>query len=814
MTSFFQDVCYGFRLLLKNPGTALTAVLLLAVGIGANTAVFSLVNALFLKGLALPESDRLVHIYGQGPHGHYGAGFSYPEYQRLRSQMRSVNEMAAETPVSQLHVVGEPGVREVRGAFVNAGYFSLLGVQPSQGRFFLQEEDAVEGRDPVVVISFSLWRSYFSGDPYIVGREISVNTVPLKIVGVAPSGFYGDEPGVPSELWIPMAMRQAAGYGCKAGEECTDVEWLVARLAPGSTVQMAQSEASARMVWTSTDFKPEEHRGIGVFAAHGAHPDLQAQEREQTELLTAATGILLLIACANLSGLLLAHGVTRRKEVAVRLSIGASRWRIVRQILTENLMLAIMGGALGLVISLWFTRMLSRFYVMNSEGFIRLYDFSPDRRLFLYLLMVVVVTGILFGLFPALYSSRQDLVTELKDGAGSASRSSRRLRNTLVAIQAGLSLVLVVCAALLTKSSRALMSGANFDPQHVVVLRIRPELAKYSAAKAPLFVQAVWERLNAMPKAESVAMMVGGEGEMWHWDSGLSPNVSLPEESASKRFAPDVRVQDVDAHFFTALRIPLLQGRGFSDHDTQGQPLVAVVNETLAQQFWPGDSAVDHTLIIGKQEYTVVGVCANIQPPGAAQMPQAHIYRSFWQAAYAGDVRFAIRAQGDPAVALPALREAVREMDPAVPLGEDMPLSLQLETEYSPVMLARTVISFCGVLALGLSALGLYSVLAFAVRTRVREIGVRMALGAGRADVITLVMREAFGIVVTGIAAGVFAGMLATRLLSAWLYSVQALDLASFALGSAALLVAALVSGWLPAHRASRVDPMVALRTE
>ena len=387
------------------------------------------------------------------------------------------------------------------------------------------------------------------------------------------------------------------------------------------------------------------------------------------------------------------------------------------------------------------------------------------------------------------------------------------MRNTLVAVQAGLSLVLVVCAALLTKSSHALMSGANFDPDHVAVLRLRPELAKYDAAKAALFIRTVRQQLSDTPGVESVGMMVGGEGLMWHWSSGRTPNVTLPGET-SGRFALDVPVQDVDALFFTALRIPLLQGRGFSDEDQQGQPLVAVVNQTMAQRFWPGDAAVGKTLIIDKQEYRIVGVCASIQPPGANQMPQGHIYRPFWQAGEAGDVRFAIRVNGDPAAMLPALRDAIHKLDPNVPLGEDMPLSAQLESDYTPVMRARVVISFCGFLALGLSALGLYSVLAFAVRTRVREIGIRMALGADRPDVIRMVLREAFRIVLAGIIGGILAGMLATRLLNAWLYSVQARDLTSFAAGSAALLIAALVAAWLPAHRASRVDPMVALRTE
>jgi predicted permease len=578
-------------------------------------------------------------------------------------------------------------------------------------------------------------------------------------------------------------------------------------------LRTAQTEAGAKIVWTSTDYKREEHRGIGVFPALGTHPEIQIEERRQTQLLTAATGVLLLIACANLAGLLLAHGVTRRKEIAVRLAIGAPRARIIRQILTENFLLATMGGALGLLISLWGTRLLSRFYVMNSEGFVRLYDFSPDWRLFSYLLVVVVTAGVLFGLVPALYGSRQDLMTELKDGAGAPGQASRRLRNTLVAVQAGLSLVLVVCAALLTRSSRALLNGANFDPQHVAVLRLRPELAKYDAAKAALFAKVVSQHLNNTAGVESAAMMVGGEGLMWHWSSGRAPDVHLPGE-ASGRFARDVRVQDVDPLFFTALRIPVLQGRGFTDQDQTGRPLVAVVNQTLAQQLWPGESATEHTLMIGKQEYRVIGVCASIQPPGANQIPQGHIYRSFWQSGSAGDVRFAVRVTGDPAAMLPALREAVRKLDPSVPLGEDMPLSVQLESDYTPVMLARSVISFCGFLALGLSALGLYSVLAFAVRTRVREFGVRMALGADRADLIAVVLRDAFRIVLAGMMGGILIGMLATRLLNAWLYSVQARDATSFVAGSASLLITAFVAAWLPAHRASRVDPVVALRAE
>lgn len=814
MDSFFHDLRYGSRLLLKNPGTTAIAVLLLAIGIGANAAVFSFINTLFLKPLRLPDSDRLVHIYGQGPHGHFWSGFSYPESERLRHGLRSVSEVAAENQIAQLHLVSEQGVRELRGAFVTANYFSLLRVRPAAGRFFLPEEDAVEGRNPVVVISYRLWQSYFNGDGSVVGRDLTINAVKLKIIGIGPAGFFGDEAGLSSDVWMPMAMRQAAGFGCKAQEECIDVSSMIAKLAPGFSVQMAQSEAGAKVVWTSTDYTPTQHRGIGVFPAFGANPEMQLQVREHSRLLAASTGILLLIACANLAGLLLAHSVTRRREIAVRLSIGATRLRIIRQVLTENLLLALLGGALGLLVSLWGTRLLSSFYVMDSEGFIHLYDFTPDWRLVLYSGSVAVITGLLFGLAPALHISRQDLVSELKDGAGSAGmHRSRRMRNLLVASQVALSVVLVVCAALLTRSSRALRAGANFDPEHVAVLRLRPELAKYDAMKATQFARAAWQQLSEVRGVQSVTMMMGGEGLVWK-EHGPSPYVGLPGSRSSTRFGQEIRVQDVDSHFFATLKIPLLEGRAFTDQDQQDSPRVTIVNTALARLFWPQGSAIGHTLMIGQQEYRVIGVCAGIEPAGAMQPPLPHLYRPFWRAGYAGDVRFAVRVSGDPAAALPALREAIRKLDPNVPLGEDIPLLDQLKAEYMPVMLGQSAISFCGFLALCLSALGLYSILAFAVRTRTREIGVRMALGARHVDVINLVLREAMGVVIAGLIGGLAVATAATGLLKAWLYGVQARDFASFAVASTVLLIAALIAAYLPARRAADVDLMAALRTE
>ncbi len=819
LESLGRDIRHGLRTLARNPGFTAVTALTLALGIGANTAIFSLIDALFLKPLPLPHPEQLVRIYARGPHGHYGAGFSMPEFEGLRGHDPSFRSLSVEAHVAQLNLADGGSSVEVTGAFVSANYFDLLGVQPAVGRSFLPDEDAAPNRNPVAIVSDALWRAQFNGDRSVLGREVRVNDARLTIVGVAPPGFHGARVGLPEEIWIPSMMLGKAGRGCEDGSyNCSLIDAIIGRLKGGVSPAAAQSEAASRMVWSANDW-PERpsRRQLVLFPASGESPDSETDDESQMHLLMAVTGLLLLIACANLAGLLLARGATRRREIAVRLAIGAQRSRVIRQLLTESLLLASVGGALGVGFSFLMGDLLSQFYATDSEGFQHLYDLSFDWRILAYSVGLTLAMGALFGLVPALRASRQDLNAELKQGGPAAETASGRLGHALVVGQVALSMVLVVSAGLLVRSGIALEKGTNFDPTHMVVLRLRPELLKYTPQQVESLVRETVRRVAVAPGVQSVAFMQGGEGLVWNWMNGRSAQVSLPgDKSELPHAGVEVRKQDIGANFFHTLRTPLLQGREFTAQDRPDSPRVAIVNEALALRLWPAGKAVGETVMVNGQPFQVAGVAADLQPPNSLHAPEPHLYLSYWQsgATREGDIRMAIRVAGDPAAALPAIRRIVQKIDPAVPIGEDMAMSEQVNLEYMPVLLARSAMSYCGLLALTLSAIGLYSTLAFAVRTRSREIGIRMALGAKKEDVLRLVVRQGTRLALAGVGIGSMAALLLTKLEAGLLYGVKAADPLIYASVAVLLLVVAFAACLLPALRAASVDPVQALRTE
>jgi len=818
MELLFQDLRYALRQMAKSRGFAAIAILTLALGIGSNAAIFSFVDALYLKPLPVAHPERLVRIYAKGPSGHYGAGFSYPEFEQLRDHNASFSSLAVETQVAQLHLVSGGDSEEIRGEFVSGNYFSLLGVQPALGRSFLPGEDRVRSRDAVAVISDRLWKMHFNHDAGVLGREIQINGVALKVIGVAAPEFYGDFTGRPVEVWIPAMMYGSIGSGCDDGSyNCSLFDTMLGRLAPDQTAMQAQAEVGSEIVWSATDWPDRPSRRQAVLAAaSGESPYDGANHVGQMQMLMLVTASLLLIACANLAGLLLARGVTRRREIAIRLAIGAGRARVIRQLLTESLLLSCLGGAGGLVLSVVAKRLLSNFYSTDSEGFHHLYDLSFDWRVLFYSIALALVTGALFGLLPAIRASRQDLVTELKDG-GSASQHTRSwLRQALVIGQLGLSMVLVICSGLLVRSALQVRRGTNFNPDHMVVVRLRPELVKYTQAQTESLLRRVDQQLRGMAGIESVAFMEGGEGLVWDWKSGRSAHVSLSAQPQDQQAGLEVYKQDVSEHFFRTLRVPLLQGRDISEQDRRGSQPVAVVNQTLAQRLWPDESTVGQTLFINTQPFQVVGVSADVQPRNFTHALEPHLYLSYRQsnATREGDIRFAVRVTGDPAPALREIRRAVQSLDPNVPVGEDMSLAQQVTLEYMPVVLAQNVMLFCGVLALCLSAMGLYSIVAFAVRTRTREFGIRMALGARREDVLRLVVTQGTKLALVGVGIGAIAALISTHLLASLLFGVNAADPAAFLGGMILLLVASLAACYLPARKATGVDPVQALRVE
>jgi len=452
------------------------------------------------------------------------------------------------------------------------------------------------------------------------------------------------------------------------------------------------------------------------------------------------------------------------------------------------------------------------FYTMQSEGGRAYYDLTPDWRVWLVCAGCAVLTGLLFGVVPAIRAVRTDMTGELKSGAGSIGlQHSASLRDLLAAAQVALSLVLLVAAGLMVHSAEKILGGANFDPHHVVIMRLRPRLVKYTPAQAESLYREVAHQLPDVPGVESVTLGMGGSGLLWTPQTGKAMRLSVPGEQDRS-----VRVLPVTGSFFTTLRIPVLQGHVFEDRDQPGAPMVILVNQAAAQQFWPHASAIGQVLVLNKEAYRVIGVVGDIALHSVNEKPAPQFYSAFWQSnpGAQGDLRMAVRVKGDSGAALSALRRAIFVIDPRVPIGEDMPLPLQVKSVYAEVWLARSVTVWCGVFALVLSAVGLYSVLAFTVRCRTREIGVRMALGARPTDVVTLVVRRGLLVCIAGCAVGLVMASAASRLLGSFLYCVPAFDLVAFSAGPLALTVMALAASYLPARRAAQVDPMVVLRCD
>ena len=810
----WRDLKYAVRILAKAPGFSFVAIALLAVGIAATPAVFSFADALFWKPPDAPHADRLVRAFIQSQRG-IGGQFSYPEFREFRDHARAFESLAAEYPTAPLNLVADNESREHNGAVVSGNYFSLLGLKPVRGRFFNKDEDSVPDRDPVAVISGRLWRSRFGGEPSAVGREIAINGVTFHVIGIAPDNFYGDEPGMAAiDLWIPTAMLRTGYRWCDAyaDAQCT-VLHLIGRLAEGRTASDAEVELNNI---ANGQHLPSLIAGarIKVLPATGIRPEQQVNMSAQVRLLLAIAVMLLLIACANVAGLLVARGAARRKELSVRLALGARPVTIARQLLVENALLAAVAAVFGITLGFWLRDGFASLYTLQTEGGDTFYNLNLDGRQIFFVAVIALLTGVLFGLLPAFHAAGGDMLQGLKTGGGSlGSRSGTRARDLLAAAQVALCLVLLVAAGLMVRSAQHILGGANFDPEQVVLLRLRPRLVKYSPAEAEKYFRAVVRRVPLQAGVADVGYGTGGSGLLWN--TGIGKTMRL-----ESRGEPDkqVRVLPVNNSFFATLRIPVLQGRTFTDQDqfASGGGDVLVVNQAAAHHYWPATTAVEQSLMLDGRAYRVVGVVADIGLRSLDENAAPQLYSPYWQSAPGaqGDMRMAVRVNGDPAAALSKIHSAISSVDPQVPIAEEMLLSDQVKSEYSTVWLARAATLWCGVVALCLSAVGLYSVLAFNVRCRMREIGLRVALGARRADVARLIVRKGLTIFAIGAVSGLVISLFTWRLLGSLLYGVRSLDLFAFLGGPLILGIVTVLSSYLPARRATRVDPMVALRYE
>ena len=818
MTTLGQDLRQVIRMTRRTPGLAAAAVATLALGLGLSSTVLSLGYALFLRPLPVREASRLA-IVDQTLAGKPERGYelSYPDYVYYRDHARAFTDLAAHYSTSPLHVTTGDGGFDVNGSVVTASYFGALRLQPAAGRFFSAEEDRVPGRNPVAVLSHDLWRHRFGGDGRILGRDLRINGTSFNVVGIAPEGFRGIVPGVsPTDIWIPTAMFKAGYRYCDGLTRGCHVVHLIGRLAPRATIDEAQAEMTVLARRLEAEFPAtNEGRGVRVRPARGVRLQEQAQGAPIVALLLGAATLVLLVASANVGGLLLARGLGRRKEIAIRLALGAGRGRLIRQLLVESVALASAGGVAGLMVAVWSTDVLRGFFGVGYTGGALNVDLSLDPRIVAASLAVALGTGLLTGLVPALQATRSSGLSALKDETRGASAPRSRLREGLIVAQVAVSVLLLVSSGLLVRSFSKLHRGPGFDPEAVVLVRLRPSLLGYPGERAWSFQREVIRRLEALPGV--AAASPANVPPLPRWNRPSLP-IQLGGGSGGPAGAFEAETTHVGPRYFQALGVGVLAGREFEDRDEAAAPRVAIVNETLARHLWPQGGAVGSTVTIGDRRCEVVGIVQDLQFVSVLEEPKPIAYFSFWQQdptdRRSQDSHTHLRISGDAAAMLPQIRRTVASIDPDVPLSELAPLSTRLDHEFANIRAARTLLVSFGALALLLSAIGLYAALAFAVGQRRREIAVRMALGATRRAVARLVLRRGAAIVSLGLAAGLVASAMAGPLLAHLLYGVSPRDPFALLAGSCLLGAVALLAIWLPARRAMAVDPMVALRSE
>ncbi len=714
----WQDLRFAARILRKNPGLTFAAVLTAALGIAANVTVFSVVDALFLRSVPAKNPERLVRILA--PENNGGGVFSVPEFRYLREHSKTVDELTAHYSTAPLYVSANDETGEVQGAVVSSSYFSMLGLRPYLGRFFTPDEDSVADRNAVAVLGYGFWQRIYNGDSAVIGRTFLINGQAFTVVGIMPADFHGVEiGGMPNEIWIPAMMIHVGYRYCDGFQPSCTILSIMGRLKSGISAAEAQAEIATLMQQLrASNSAFDERYGASVTPAVGMSGNRE-YNLMLARLLSAIAGILLLIVCANLGGLLVARGTGRGREIAMRLALGAGRGRIVHQLLTESLLLAFTGGAVGFLLSTWTSRLLVNFYSVDDEGYKHLFDVRPDATVLLFSLAVTGAAGVLFGLLPALQASRTDLNDALKGGGSPVGANRKSSRTALATVQVAFSLALLVGAGLLARSAAFIQSGSNMDLHHVLGLRLPVSLIHYPPDKARTFKQEVVRRLRELPGVESVSL-AKGQGLLWNpW---LSGRATLPGKMYAKlEEQPRVSVKPIAPNYFATLRIPFVSGRDFNDSDNPGSPPVTIVNETFARQIAANRLPLGQTVLIDDKPYQIVGLVKDAQMRSVIEGPLPVAYVPFWQDETLLEARMCIRLAGDPAAALPMVRKAIASIDPAVPVTETMPLMDQVRGAYTDARVASTVLSCAALLALILSAMGLYGVVSYEVGRRTRE---------------------------------------------------------------------------------------------
>lgn len=815
METLLQDVRYAFRALLRNPGFASTAIVILALGIAANATIFTTISALFLRPVPADRPDELVDVYTRtatpaGPAGRWRLS-SFLDFLSLRDTAGVFSGAAAylDVRLTTGGVAGDPEI--LHGIMVTSSYFGVLGVQPALGRGFLPEDD-LPGARPVVVISHAYWKNALSSDPAVLGRTITLNSRPFTVVGVAPPGFAGTRvsEAAPSSFWLPMAMQPVAlpGADLLASRGSRWIE-IIARLEPGVSPSSAQAALDVLSASIRKD-SPETSAEIALALSPASRLEMQTRGEASgiLGLLQAAVGLVLAISCANVSGLLLARAAGRRQEIAVRMSLGAARARLVKQLLTEGVVLSVLAGTAGVVLALWGTDVLSRLAPPLA------FDLRLDVRALAFTMVVSLVTGILTSLAPALQATR-DVLPSLKDR--SAPLSSRSpLRNVLASSQIALSLVLLVSAGLFLRSVvKAQSIDPGFDASKLLVVSADPSLLGYAESRSRETYARIGDRLSSLPGVLSVALtdtvplgnrMIGTGVQIEGREPPSDENPSIVYRSL------------VSPGYFSATGVKILSGRAIEAADREGSPGVLVINETMARRFWPGEDPLGKRLRFDTDDWrTVIGVAADSKYHKLAEDPTSYMYAPWLQSASgapaATPMSLLLRTEGDLSSLALSARKEIAAIEASIPLTGVRPAS-DLVVDADQRRFIASLLTVLGALAALLASIGLYGLISYAVGRRTREIGIRIALGARGSDVLRLVVRQGMGVVAAGIGAGLVISFAATRLFRSMLFGVTPTDLLTFVGLAILLCVAGAAACWFPALRASRVSPSVALRYE
>jgi predicted permease len=811
-----KDLRYAIRSLMKRPGFVAVAVITLALGIGANTAIFSLVNAVLLRSLPVERPGEIVSVAIRGKDDSMSA-FSYPNYRDFRDRNEALSGLLLYrfVPLS----LSRSGANErVWGYEVSGNYFDVLGVKAIRGRTFLPEEDKTPLSHPVAVLSYQSWQRRFGGDPDIVGKDVLLNDHQFRVIGIAPEGFKGTEMIYTPEIWLPTAMMAWAEPGSNWLEDRNTRNFFAnGRLKPGVNLRQAEASLNLLALQLAKEY-PDTNEGQSVKIVPPGFilPELRGAVVNFTWVLMAAVALVLIVTCTNLAGLMLARATDRRREIAIRLAMGANRMRLIRQLLTESVLLSVVGGLTGVLLAFWIIDVLLAF--KPPIDFPLALDVAVDWRVLAFSLLVSLAAGAIFGLAPALQATRPGLSQALRETSAQGGAARTRLRSVLVVAQIAISLVVLIAAGLVVRTLQQLQTmSPGFDSQNALTMSFDLALQGYDDARGQQFYRQLAERVQALPGVKSAAV-----------SSYIPLSLNYNSRNIFVEGQPAQRGENIPLsmngsagpRFFETMRTPLVQGREFTEQDQEKTEQVVVVNETFVRRLMPNVSSASEAL--GKRVsfnsasgpfMRIVGVIADGKYFNIAEDPRPFIWAPMTQD-YSSNGILTVRTDGNPESLLGAVRKEVQALDPNLPLFDVKTLTEHMRFAIFPAKVAATVLGVFGIVALLLSAIGIYGITSYTVSQRTHEIGIRLALGAQLSDVLKLVLSHGLKLTLIGAALGLFGAYLATRAITSVLYGVSATDPLTFGVVSLVLIGVALLACYVPSRRATRVDPLIALRNE